>query len=64
MVAVAAWAVWVAWTVNREGGVPPYQDTTLCDKNCRQGSDCECYQRSCDMTVQEYDRWPFPKDRP
>lgn len=25
---VAVWAAWVAYVVSREGGYPPYQDTT------------------------------------
>lgn len=66
IVVVAIWAVWVAYQINKAGGYPPYQDSTVkCNQNCNQGRDCDCYQRSCDMTVQEYDaQWPFPKDKP
>lgn len=28
MIVVAVWAAWVAYTVNQEGGYPPYQDST------------------------------------
>lgn len=27
-VAVAVWAAWVAYTINKHGGYPPYQDNT------------------------------------
>ena len=59
---VAVWAFWVAYEVNKEGGYKMYKDTSVaCNQNCNQGRDCDCFQRSCDMTVKEYDaRWPFP----
>lgn len=60
---VAVWAVWVAWEVNRAGGYPPYQDS--CTQDCCQGRNCDCYERSCDMAVSEYDaNWPFPRSKP
>lgn len=61
---VAAWAFWVAYEVNKAGGYPPYQDSVQCNQNCNQGRDCDCYQRSCDMTVEEYKNWPFPRSKP
>lgn len=67
-IGVGFWALWVAWKVTKAGGVQPYQDSQLvqcgCNHDCRQGRDCDCYERSCNMTVQEYDNWPFPKERP
>lgn len=62
---VAIWALWVAWEVNKNGGYLPYKDsTTGCNQDCRQGRECDCYQRSCDMTVKEYDaQWPFPVEK-
>lgn len=66
-IVIAVWAVWVAYTVTQAGGYPPYQDNmNKCNKDCNQGRNCDCYQRSCDMTVAEYDNktWPFPKEKP
>ena len=61
---VAVWAIWVAREVTNAGGYPPYQDSARCTQDCNQGRDCDCYQRSCDMTVKEYDNWPFPRSKP
>lgn len=63
---VALWAAWTAYEVNKAGGYQPYKDNTSgCNQNCRQGRDCDCYERSCDMSVQEYDaQWPFPRSKP
>lgn len=65
---VAVWAAWTAYEVNKAGGYPPYQDNTMrCKQDCRQGRECDCYQRSCDMTVKEYKEataaWPFPVEK-
>lgn len=60
---IAVWAAWVAYEVSKAGGYPPYQDS--CNQNCKQGRECECYERSCNMTAEEYNaQWPFPKARP
>ena len=64
VVVISLWAVWVAWEVSKAGGYPPYQDSARCSQVCDQGRNCDCFQRSCDMTVQEYDNWPFPRGRP
>lgn len=47
--------------------VPPYQEPVKCNQDCRQGRDCDCFQQSCDMSVEEFDSklnpnatWPFP----
>lgn len=47
--------------------VPPYQEPVKCNQDCNQGRDCDCFQRSCDLTVEEFDTqlnpkatWPFP----
>lgn len=65
---IAIIAYLLAYFVSREGGYPPYQDSFKCNHDCRQGRDCDCYQRSCDMSVQEYDKlhaaWPFPHNKP
>ena len=61
---VALWAIWVAYEVTKVGGYPPYQDSARCSQDCRQGRDCDCFKRSCDMTVTEYDSWPFPRSKP
>lgn len=47
---------------------PPYPPPVKCSGDCNQGRDCDCFQRSCDMTVEEFDAtklnpqatWPFP----
>lgn len=55
--------------------IPPYQapvKSVGCNGDCNQGRDCVCFQRSCDMSVQEFDTplnpkaaWPFPhEDKP
>ena len=49
VVVVAVWAVWVAYTVNREGGYPPYQDST----------------EDMKTNIEPDQHWPFPtKDKP
>jgi hypothetical protein len=67
IIVIASWAFWVAYVVNKEGGYPlssngePTVKTVRCNQNCNQGRDCDCFQRSCDMTVKEYyAHWPFP----
>lgn len=52
--------------------VPPYQPpvkTVECNRDCRQGRDCDCFQRSCDLSVAEFKNqappnWPFPMEKP
>lgn len=46
---------------------PPYPSPVECNRDCRQGRDCDCFQRSCDQSVEEFDTtlnpkaaWPFP----
>jgi hypothetical protein len=43
------------------------RQTVKCNQDCNQGRDCDCFQRSCDLTVEEFDTqlnpkatWPFP----
>ena len=63
-IAIGIWAAWVSYEIAKDRG---YIDTGVvkCNQNCDQGRECDCYQRSCDMTVKEFDaNWPFPKERP
>lgn len=66
MIIVAIWAVWVAYEVNKDKSYPldTENKSAECNKDCRQGRDCDCFQRSCDLTVKEYDTWPFPRKMP
>lgn len=34
----------------------PSTSVSQCNQHCRQGRDCDCYQRSCDMAAEEYDK--------
>jgi hypothetical protein len=61
--------IWVYATKVRLA-IPPYQ-APVCTGDCAQGRNCTCFQQSCDMTVEEYDKrgkpiaaWPFPRNRP
>lgn len=60
------------WQEAVVGSAPePYPVPVKCNQDCRQGRDCDCFQRSCDMSVEEFDgtkmnptaAWPFPTSR-
>lgn len=56
--------VWM-WVECRSAPLaPPPYPVPRCNQNCRQGRDCDCYERSCDMTPEQYDNWPFPRTKP
>lgn len=66
VVLVALWAMWVSY-ISKD--IPPH--VVHNEPEPPKESPAEAYQRSCDMTVNEYDKqnqppdhWPFPKHRP
>lgn len=68
IIAIIAYLLAYIFTVK---SIPPYQEPVKCNQDCRQGRDCDCFQRACGMTVEEYDKqgkttpsWPFPMNKP
>jgi hypothetical protein len=73
IVVASAFCCYLVWQW-QGAAIPPYQaplKSVECNQDCRQGRDCDCFQRSCDMTVEEFDgkldtklnpqaAWPFP----
>ena len=66
---LAAFACYLVWQWQQATPAPePYPMPVTCNQDCRQGRDCDCFQRSCDMSVAEFDgtklnpkaTWPFP----
>lgn len=65
---IAGLATLLTFAAKKHHVPEPYPAPVRCNQNCRQGRDCDCFQRSCDMTVREYDlpneHWPFPHPKP
>lgn len=59
VVIIALGAMWVSY-VSRD--IPPH---VVYKKDYSEHGVQEAYERSCNMTVQEYDaQWPFPRNPP